>query len=607
MPKHWSTAAGLQDRGRTPSASRSINGPPVSARTAGAGLAALAFLTYASTLGYELVWDDAASVHRWLPALTHWWSPFFPPRDILQSAANYYRPLQLISYQIDRAIADGAPWPFHLTVVLLHVLATALVHRTALRLFGNDAAAWRVALWAGALFAVHPIHSESVAWMGARPDVMVTCFGLTAMLAYWRAEWSDLRRACVAAALIFMAMLSKENAIALLVMVPASTIVCPYVIGNARQRGPGDTRAAGISLSTVLPFVAAGAGYFLLRNAAGFGADSHPGLPADPLATLTGAVGTYLRLLIVPYPQNAYIADVPAAGVALWGSALVVVVYAALLWRAWRSGDRPLAFSLVWIGVTVLPSLAVLNMPPAAPIAERYLYVPSIGFCWAFGAAVAYACRRSGYLRVAAQAGAALVIILACGLTLSRNRIWRDDYSSWKDTTAKNAVSGVPMRHLALAALARGDAAEAELLLWKALKRRNDRHGVHLIYNNLGTLALNRGDGGTAEQYYRKAVETAAQANSLYNLGLLLLRHSIDPKVTPDSRTRTEKLRQARELLERALTVNPLDPDIYLGLAHVAEATSDLPEARRRFEEALRLELPEATAAVVRSRLEQMK
>lgn len=106
MPKHRSAATGTRSWG-TSAAVSPIHDAPVSASTAAAAFAVLAALTYASTLGYELVWDDPDSVHRWLPALEHWWSPFFPPRDIVYSAANYYRPLQLISYQLDRAVASN--------------------------------------------------------------------------------------------------------------------------------------------------------------------------------------------------------------------------------------------------------------------------------------------------------------------------------------------------------------------------------------------------------------------------------------------------------------------------------------------------------------------
>lgn len=573
----------------------------ISAPRAGAAVALLAAVAYVETLGYELVWDDSTSVERWLPALRHWWSPFFLPPYIPQFPYNYYRPLQLISYQVDRFIGGGAPWPFHVTVVALHVAATVLVFRVALRLFGGPGLS--AALWAAALFAVHPIHSESVAWMGARPDPMVACFGLTALLAYWRADWSERRRSWLAAALIFGALLSKENAAALLLLVPLSRVILTRSSAGGGQKRAGVRRETEPAFSSLLPFAVAGVAYGMLRFA-GMPEASVPGVPAQPLRTFTGAVGTYLRLLLFPYPQNAYIADVPVDGAPFAVAALLVAAYGVALWLAWRW--RPVAFSLMWLGITLVPSLAVINMPPTAPIAERYLYVPSIGFCWAFGAAVAFACERRGRARLAVQIAAGLLLAVALAATLNRNRVWRDNYSSWKDTTAKNPSHGLPIRNLAAATLQRGDMAEARRLLLEALERRNDPQGLHLIYTNLGTIALNSGDDAAAESYYRRALELSVRPDSLYNLGYLLLRRAIDPHKAPAAGARAQLLAQARDLLERALAMSPHDPDIYLALGHVAEAVGDSSEARRRFQQGLDLGLPQATAAAVRARLEKL-
>ena len=89
-------------------------------------------------------------------------------------------------------------------------------------------------------YAVHPIHSESVAWMAARPDVMVTCAGLAALLAYWHATWSEPKRAGVAAGFVLLGLLCKETAAALLLMVPLSTLILAGVrplIGAGRTHG----------------------------------------------------------------------------------------------------------------------------------------------------------------------------------------------------------------------------------------------------------------------------------------------------------------------------------------------------------------------------------
>ena len=583
-----------------------------SALVASGAVGALAGLTYASTVGHGFVWDDPISVHRWLPAVPTWWAAFFPPPNIPQFPADYYRPLQLLSYRVDRAIGGGAAWPFHLSVVLLHVLATVLVFRVGVRLFDRTPAGWRAALWAAALFAVHPIHSESVAWMAARPDVMVTCAGLAALLVYWNGSWGFGWRSSIAAAFIFTGLLCKENAAALLTMVPASLFVFPSLAphraaGAAARRG-GPTRLTAASLLvTVLPFVVAGVAYMLLRVAALDRAQpAETVIPSNPLVAFVGAVGTYLRLLIVPYPQNAYIADIPTGVMAGAANGLAILAFVALLWWAWRRDERPLLFALVWVAVTLAPSLLVVIRPPTAPLAERYLYLPSVGFCWTVGALLARAGEGGRARQVVLQVGVVALVVLGAALTIRRNRVWHDNVRLWSDTAAKSPADGLPLRSLAAATLERGDAAGAERLFLQALELRNTTDGQFRIYNNLGTLALNRNDEVGAERYYQLALALdPSAADTLYNLGLMTLRRGTNAERTPDAAARVAHTRAARALFEQALATSPHDPDIHVGLGQAASALGDEPTARRHFEQALRLGLPAPTAAAVRRLLGQ--
>lgn len=555
---------------------------------------ALALAAYANTLGHQLVWDDPISVQRWLPALPSWWSPFLPPPDIPQWPADYYRPLQLISYRIDAALGGGAPWPFHLSIVLLHALATGLVFATASRLLGDDRAA---ALWAALLFAVHPIHSESVAWMAARPDVMVACAGLAALLVYWRDDQSPNRRAALAATLVLVALLCKENAAALLLLVPASPFFLPPPAAATATRAAA-TQASAASLA---PFALAALLYLALRRAGMHQALLGSLLPDDPLAAYPLALGTYLRLLVLPWPQNAYIADLPSGPAAWTGAALALLAGGALLAWAWRRRDRTALFALAWIGLTLAPSLAVLGKPTTAPLAERYLYLPSIGLCWLFGAAMAGAARLGARAALASRVAGALVVAVGFLLTVQRNRVWVDNYSLWSDTAARNEVDGLPLRSLAAATLARGDAAAAERLFHQALARRNTVAGRRLIYNNLGTIALGRGDDGAAEGFYRQSLELGPTPDALYNLGLIALQRARDP--ARDAAASAALNREARQHFERSLAANPFDAECHVGLGYTLQAEGDAAAARRHFEQALDLGLPPAQAEAVRRML----
>jgi hypothetical protein len=127
-----------------------------------------AFLTYANSLSNGFVWDDPIILSRQLPVFDSVWTVLLPPRGIPQYSPDYYRPITTASFLVDRAVGGEAPFAFHLSVVLAHAVTSALVCLFALRLFGPAGIAAAAALFAGLLFAVHPIHTESVSWAAGR-------------------------------------------------------------------------------------------------------------------------------------------------------------------------------------------------------------------------------------------------------------------------------------------------------------------------------------------------------------------------------------------------------------------------------------------------------
>jgi Flp pilus assembly protein TadD len=565
----------------------------------------LAFLAYANTLGHGFVWDDPISVQRWLPALQSLSAIFFPPSNIPQFPPDYYRPLQLLSYQLDRFLGDGAAWPFHLTVVLLHAVATFLVFRCGLRLFADAPAGNWAAFWSAALFAVHPIHSESVAWMAARPDVMVACFGLAAVLVQGRLGWSPWKRSSIAALLVLLALFSKENAAALLLLVPASAMfaLVPGSEAAARRHASPVGKALPWAVLSA-PFLVVAGLYLLMRAVALSGMPSTPmALPENPLAAWIAAVGAYLRLLLFPYPQSAYISELPLHWTGLAMGVVLITGLSVAVWYAWTKRQRPLLFGLLWMSLTLAPSLVVVLKLPTAPIAERYLYMPSIGFCWGLGWLIVQGLKVRRVPSIAVHAGLAVLAVAALARTVTRNQVWRDNYSLWSDTAARNQVDGLPLRSLAAAHLERGDAPGAERLFQAALQLRNDTLGKYVIYNNLGSIALNRKDLVAAERYYERARAQQTTPDCLYNLALIALHRGTDDQLTPEAGVRAQHLQTARRLFDEALAASPFDPEIHVGLGQTAQALGDNAAARRHFQRALDLGMPPQLETAVRKLL----
>ncbi len=592
-----------------------IHHSPFATAVAGACVAALAAVVYANALANGLVWDDPIVLDRQLLAFRTLHDLIFTPRNIPQYSPDYYRPLTTLTYLIDRMIGGTGPFMFHLSVVLFHVATTFVVFRFGVALFAGTPVALRAAGVGAALFAVHPIHTESVAWGAGRSDVLACGFAVAAALAYVHEHWSPWRRAAGAAVCVFFAMLAKETAAPMLLLVPASALFLerrPLPAGRAagrahrrRQREPTPTKAS--VLLPYVPFAVVFVVYAALRAATigsmlGSTSPSTSNVPTRILA----AVGVYIGKLLLPVRQNAYISDLPTDPLGLLGCGLLVSAALAACVLTWRHGERRATFLLLWTGLALAPSLAIVMKIPAAPVAERYLYLPSVGFCLLGGYAAARALAAVGQGAARTALMVVVVAILAAGAvaTVRRNAVWRTNLTLWHDTAAKNTTDGLPMRSLATAYQQLGDAAKAAEYFQVALQRRNDQVGVFTIYNNLGSLAMVAKRLEEAEGHYQTALKiNPASAECLFNLGLIALTRATEG----DPSQKHDQARRARQFFERAAHLSPLDPDIQVGLAQTLSALHDTAGARGHFERALQLGLPAATEASVRKLLAELK
>lgn len=582
-----------------------------------AAVTALAVGCYVPTLFFDFVWDDPISVRRWLPALQTWRDFFFPPPNIPQFPADYYRPLQLLSYALDAKLGSGAPWAFHASSVVWHTASTALVFATAHLLFASlGAARSSVALVAAALFAVHPVHTESVAWMAARPDPMVATFGLAALCVALRAI-ASLRVLLVGGALLGAALLSKENAVGVCILVPLGVrLITDSGQGGAEKAAPrGQARGTQPPRGSLAPWqrwaVCSAIVLVLYSLLRWLGLAELPSaemqLPQRPVATLLAALGFYVRKLLWPFPQSAYLAEVPVDALYLAMGAVALTGLALLGWpRLYRRAPAE-AFCGLWIVLTLLPSLVVLVRPPTAPLAERYLYVASVGFCWlAARAAVAVSTRVRILSNAALRAIAALIVMAGVASTWVRAQVWRDNISLWADTAQKNPNDGFAQRNLGAALLERGRLDEAERELRQALEKRNTAPGLHGIYSNLGTLALQRQQWEQAEQFYRQALAVMpGAADVVFNLGVAILARA--ESLSSEHPERRALLEEARESFAKTAAASPFDPDAQVALGHVLTLLERREEALAHYSRALELGLSGERAAEVRRRIAEAR
>lgn len=505
------------------------------------------------------------------------------------SVRGPYRPLTTLSYALDYAVHGRWTPGYHLVNVALHGLASLLVLAVARRL---AAAAWpreadgagrgaRVALLAGLLFAVHPAHVEAVASIFGRTEPLSTSFALGALLLALgrrRAAW----RLPAALLVLVAGVLSKEVAIVtpglflvIAVALPgaAGFEVRPGLRGAAPRRALAEAAAvAGLLATALVPYLLArGPVLSVAPEARWFPV----GTPAAHVAlTMSRVLGEYLRILAFPTflgGDFAYAARLPTltgptAGFALATAAWLATLAAGLLLLR----RAPLAAAgLLWIFLPLLPVLQVI--PVGVLLAERLLYLPSVGFCLAAAGALGGWLGPGPAAARAALAGLALVAALG-GRTVARTLEWRTAVAYWEAELAAAPREVVVNNNLAVAYLARGRFAEAVERLRVVLEVHPRYWRAHI---NMGLALQSLGEKAAA----RRALEAA----------LPLAPESTDPpyylaRFLGQEGDRQEALRLlagARRLRPEQARLPLLEGELLLELGRVEEGRTALREAAR--------------------------
>jgi tetratricopeptide (TPR) repeat protein len=490
----------------------------------------LAAVAYAPAPWGDLVWDDYF-IEQQLPAFQSPGDLLFPPDGIRGWTYAYYRPVVVLSYMLDATLfGAGSTIGPHLSNLIFHVLTTWLVWLFAIRLLGNRPNGAIAAVVAAAIFAVHPIHTESVHWIAGRSDVLATMFVLPSIILALR--WRDggaIWTVFLAGFFYLLGLMSKEVAVAALLIVPATLFMVPL---HSSGRSVRDSRLTWFVAAVV--FLLATVLYFALRqDAVNSSGDELLGLSLGKSAwSLIRAGAYYLLKLVLPWPQSNIVVWEMLPGFAaatlilLFG--LAVVALAIGWWR--KQGDGVPLLALFWIAIGIAPSLVIaigdvsLGGSVAAagkfPVAERYLYLPSVGLALFLGA---FCCAVLA-TRWRKQAGwvMTLLIVVYAGATLNRGFTWNNNLRLWSDTTAKVKTHGSPWNELGRAYLALDDDENALRSFKRALGLNNTSTDRATMSHNIGTIYLRRQDLGQAENYFRLALDVMPTlAEPHYGMGLV--------------------------------------------------------------------------------------
>jgi len=485
-------------------------------------IAAAAIALYANSMAGDFVCDDRGLILRnerihSLGNVPDFFREPFSQEHLDGRSTRYYRPPVSASFALDYAIAgSGNPWFFHLTNVLAYGACAALAYGLVRKLVSDRLGA----ALAGLLFATLAIHSESVAWIAGRTDVLACAFMCAAMLCLLALRGpaaepagGTTRRApallAAAFGLALLAMLSKEVALALAPIWVVFELTCS-------RKGPLAARP-GRRVASLAVLLGATAVYLALRSAALGQAGAGAGVRSfDPwtfrgLATVATIVWQYLGKLVLPVhlslgfevePVLAAVALVPLACLVGAAALLAASGYAVFRWPA-------VALALWWMWLGVAPALNFVAINETA--AERFLFVPSLGFCMLVGLALQRIRSRGAADRRWATAATVAVAVLIGAQALgavARNPDWRSQRALYFSTILTSPRA--PLSH-AMAGEVYASAAyaarRAQPLYGRSLELAPAGTLSRFVaHNNLGKMAMDAGDLYGALDHLRQAV-----------------------------------------------------------------------------------------------------
>ena len=561
---------------------------------AGVALGLLVVGSYVPAFFAGFVWDDrifteAPAVRDWAGLGRIW----FAPAEIRNEA--HYWPLVYTTFWLEHKLWGFAPAGYHVVNVLLHLANTLLLWRLGARVALPGA--WLVA----AVFAVHPLHVESVAWVMERKDVLSGLCYLAAFAAWVRyAEAPDARgrtrRYCLALALFGLGLLSKS----IVVTLPAALLIWLWwQRGRAptagEREGPLFAGIAGADLFRLVPFFAVGVAAAV--------ADVLFSASREPLSfdysmverTLIAARALWFYAGKLLWPTDLAVIyprwEVSAADPWAWGSLVAAVVLAAGLWLLRpRVGRGPLAGAL-FFAVTLSPVLGFVDFGymQFSLVADRYQYLAGIGPIAVVVSAAAHgATRLPQAWRYAAAGGAAVALVVLGMLTWRQAGIYRDGETLFRHVIAHNPTAREAHLNLGEALTKAGRWDEALAAFRVAVEHAPDDPRGH---SNVGATLIMLDRLDEAEAPLRRALEHDPDSvHALQNLAAAEVMWT--------------RYGAALALYRRLVEVDPRNPSAHRGVGTALYHLSRPDEALASLERALALD---PTRADIRTNRDEVR
>ena len=526
---------------------------------------------YFPALSGGFVWDDAIFseepvIHRW----SGLWNIWFSPADIRNE--KHYWPLVYTTFWLEHKLWGLAPLGYHLVNVALHLANAVLVWRLALML--GVPGAWSLA----ALFAVHPLHVESVAWVIARKDLLSALFYLSAALVWVRFTEAPSRgRYCLALGLFTAGLLSKS----IVVTLPAALLVRHWW-KNGRVTGQDVLRLAPFFV-VGLAITGAGLAFYTSRVPfeLGYSATERMLIAARALWFYTGKLLWPTDLAVI-YPRW----EIHATDLLGWSYVAAAAGLAALLWFfRHRLGRGPLAGVAFFAG-TLSPVLGFVDYGymQYSFVADRFQYLAGIGMMAVVVGGVARGAERlSGALRITATFAFVVVLVALGTLTWRQSGIYHDGIAFFSHIVEHNPEAAGAHANLGRTRLRMERFEEAEASLARALELDPRNRTAR---QNMAELRRKQGHYAEAIESYRAVLAVDPEfAMAWAGMG--------------DALFRLERYEEAIESLDRSVALHPHPPTATARLVLIGWASEKLGRvgaAVRHYERAVAIDPRNAEA-----------
>ena len=535
----------------------------------------LAGLCYGNSLFNGFVYDDEQQILQNPYVKTWHYLPQIFTTTVWSfvgaaGTTNYYRPLMTFTFLVLWQSFKDIPFGFHLFNVALNAAVVVLVFVAGNRLFRDRRVAWIAA----ALFAIHPVHTEVVDWIAAVPELEVTFFVLLTFWSFTQLHKSSWKFQAATVASFALAVLCKEPAL----------MFAPLAIAFEHFVRPDNSgRSVVAKMRIYAPLCVVAAAYLLLRVAL-FGKLApvlqHPKITwPQTIYSAFALVAGYTKYLFWPAPLSAF--HVFHSSVSPWELPVLAGIFiflgAGTLIFYLRKRAPAAAFCILWVGITIAPVLNARWMASNVST-ERYLYLPSVGFCWLIAWYALQLWHRGAanapWPRGILAAAATVIALLSVLSIVRRNTIWRDDMTLYTRTLQTDPDAAVIRSNRAALYF---DAMQYDKALpeWQlALAQKPDNV---VTMNALGLLYTRLDRNDDAEAMFEQAIAAKPLwGDSHFNHALLLQK--------------TGHLSEALSEFKVGVTLSPLSAPAHRWYGEALLENNQREEAVEQFKQAVELD-----------------